>query len=108
MRAGKAVMSARSLQQLLWVALGGACTAETLQPADQPPLPRNFLPAALYIHCATEGGHGPCALDPRHQQLNIDTLIDRPDVAPAPIRWTGRTFSRRDSMNRHSAFNPAS
>ena len=94
-------MQARLLQQLLWVALGGACTAETLQPADQPPLPRNFLPA-------TEGGHGPCALDPRHQQLNIDTLIDRPDVAPAPIRWTGRTFSRRDSMNRHSAFNPAS
>jgi len=45
MRAGKAVMSARSLQQLLWVALGGACTAETLQPADQPPLPRNFLAA---------------------------------------------------------------
>jgi len=37
-------MQARLLQQLLWVALGGAGTAETLQPADQPPLPWNFLP----------------------------------------------------------------
>jgi hypothetical protein len=58
------------------------CTAETLQPADQPPLPRNFLPAALYIHCATEGGDGPCAPDPAISSSN--TLIDRPDVAPVP------------------------
>ena len=69
----------------LLIALGGACAAETLQPTDQPPQPRNFLPAAaLYIHCATEGGDGPCALDPAMQRLNVDTLIDRPDVAPAP------------------------
>ena len=66
------------------VALGGTCTAETLQPTDQPPQPPSFPPAELYIHCATEGGDGPCALDPAMQRLNVDTLIDRLDVAPAP------------------------
>jgi hypothetical protein len=66
------------------MALGGASAAETLQPKDQPPQLRNVPPAALYIHCATEGGDGPCALDPVMRRLNLDPLIDRRNHAPAP------------------------
>jgi hypothetical protein len=69
----------------LLIALSGACAAQTLQPTDQAPQSPNQPQRFLYIHCATEGGDGPCALDPAmQQQLNGGPRRDGPREMPAP------------------------
>jgi hypothetical protein len=68
----------------LLVALGGVSVAEMLQPKDQAPQFQKEPPRFLYIHCATAGGDGPCALDPAMQRLNGDPRLDGPREMPAP------------------------
>jgi hypothetical protein len=68
----------------LLVALSGACAAQTLQPSEQAPQSPSEPPRFLYIHCATAGGDGPCALDPAMQRLDGSPQRDGPREMPAP------------------------
>jgi hypothetical protein len=70
---------------IVLIALGGACSAQELQPQAQPPrLPDVPSPRFLYIHCATEVLDGPCGLDPAMQRLSVEPRFHRPDVRRAP------------------------